>query len=57
MVPIHEGLEYKDFDGNPGGVTSVSVCLDSGKRATDLCARDQRGFKSGYRIIYSRYRT
>ena len=43
MAPIHEGLEYKDFDGNPGGVTSVSVCLDSGKRATDLCARDQRG--------------
>ncbi|ASW42523.1 transglycosylase domain-containing protein [Clostridium isatidis] len=43
MAPIHEGLEYKEFDGNPGGVTSVSVCLDSGKRATDLCARDQRG--------------
>ncbi|MGG7143404.1 transglycosylase domain-containing protein [Clostridium nigeriense] len=43
MAPIHENLEYKEFDGNPGGVTTVSICKDSGKIATDLCAHDQRG--------------
>lgn len=43
MAPIHENLEYKEFDGNPGGVTSVTICKDSGKLATDLCSRDQRG--------------
>ena len=43
MAPIHANLEYKEFDGNPGGVTNVSICKDSGKRATDLCSRDQRG--------------
>ncbi|MGG7058479.1 transglycosylase domain-containing protein [Clostridium nigeriense] len=43
MAPIHENLEYKEFDGNPGGVTTVSICKDSGKIATDLCAQDQRG--------------
>ena len=43
MAPIHENLEYKEFDGNPGGVTTVSICKDSGKIATDLCANDQRG--------------
>lgn len=43
MAPIHENLEYKEFDGNPGGVTTVAICKDSGKRATDLCTHDQRG--------------
>ncbi len=43
MAPVHQGLEYKEFDENPGGVTSVAVCRDSGKRPTDLCARDPRG--------------
>ena len=43
MAPIHANLEYKEFDGNPGGITTVSICMDSGKRATDLCARDPRG--------------
>ena len=43
MAPIHENLEYKEFDENPGGITTVSICKDSGKRATDLCAHDQRG--------------
>ncbi|WP_291650415.1 PBP1A family penicillin-binding protein [Clostridium sp.] len=43
MAPIHENLEYKEFDGNPGGVTSVAICRDSGKRPTDLCNRDPRG--------------
>jgi len=43
MAPIHANLEYKEFDGNPGGVTTVAICKDSGKRATDLCTHDQRG--------------
>ena len=43
MEPIHANLEYKEFDGNPGGVTTAVICKDSGKRATDLCSHDQRG--------------
>lgn len=43
MAPIHADLEYKEFDGNPGGVTTASICKDSGKIATNLCSRDQRG--------------
>ena len=43
MAPIHENLEYKEFDGNPGGITTVAICKDSGKRATDTCTHDQRG--------------
>ncbi len=43
MQPIHANLEYREFDGNPGGVTTAVICKDSGKRATDLCSHDQRG--------------
>ncbi|WP_300384030.1 transglycosylase domain-containing protein [Clostridium sp.] len=43
MKPIHESLEYKEFDGNPGGVTSAQICIDSGKRPSELCSQDQRG--------------
>lgn len=43
MEPIHANLEYKEFDGNPGGVTSVQVCIDSGKLPSELCYHDQRG--------------
>lgn len=43
MAPIHENLEYKEFDGNPGGVTSVQVCIDSGKLPSALCSQDERG--------------
>lgn len=43
MAPIHANLEYKEFDGNPGGVTTVSICKDSGKLATEHCSHDQRG--------------
>ena len=43
MSPIHEGLEYKNFDGNPGGVVSVAVCRDSGLLPGEHCAHDQRG--------------
>lgn len=57
MAPIHENLEYKEFDGNPGGVTTVAICKDSGKRATDLCTHDQKRFKSLYRNVYIRNRT
>lgn len=43
MAPIHANLEYKEFDANPGGITTVSICKDSGKIATDTCTHDQRG--------------
>lgn len=43
MSPIHADLEYKNFDGNPGGVVSVAVCQDSGHLAGENCAHDQRG--------------
>lgn len=46
MAPIHANLEYKEFDGNPGGITTATICMDSGKKATDLCTRDPRGSRA-----------
>lgn len=42
MSQVHEGLENKDFT-KPGGLVSVSYCLDSGLKATDACRNDLRG--------------
>ena len=42
MSRIHEGLADKDFF-SCSGLTSVSVCADSGLLATDSCAEDCRG--------------
>ena len=42
MSRIHEGLADKDFF-SCSGLTSVSVCADSGMLATDSCAEDCRG--------------
>ena len=42
MKPLHEGLERKSLYST-SGMISVSVCLDSGKRATDACSKDARG--------------
>lgn len=42
MSRIHEGLPDKDFF-SCSGLTSVSVCADSGMLATDSCAEDCRG--------------
>lgn len=35
-------LPVKNFS-RPGGIVNASICIDSGKRATDLCSKDQRG--------------
>ena len=44
MEKIHEGLEDKSFPGRPeSGITTVSVCMDCGLLAGDLCSSDYRG--------------
>lgn len=49
MSQVHTGLEDKDFP-KPDGLTEVSICADSGLRATDRCSMDPRGGRvtSGY---------
>jgi penicillin-binding protein, 1A family len=42
MKEIHANLPSKDFD-KPSGLVTASVCADSGKLPTDLCAKDPRG--------------
>ena len=41
MEPLHKGLKNKSLY-NSGNMTTVSVCLDSGKLATDACQADIR---------------
>lgn len=43
MSKVHANLPNKSFDTPTSGLTKVSVCLDCGKLATDLCANDVRG--------------
>lgn len=44
MEPLHMELPDKDFDNKPAsGLTRITVCLDSGKLATDACRADPRG--------------
>ena len=42
MKPIHSGLSREKLHST-SGMVSVSVCLDSGKRATSACGKDARG--------------
>ena len=42
MQPVHEGLENRSFT-NPGGLVSVSYCLDCGGEPTAACQNDPRG--------------
>lgn len=42
MKPLHSGLSNKKLY-DTSGMVSVSVCLDSGKRATAACSKDARG--------------
>ena len=53
MQPLHEGLEHKDlyFSSEMSGVT---MCLDSGKIATEACGLDVREQKrTSYAMCYS----
>jgi penicillin-binding protein 1A len=42
MIPLHEGLEKKDYQ-DPGGRRPLTYCLDSGLPASEWCALDPRG--------------
>ncbi|OUN25168.1 transglycosylase domain-containing protein [Pseudoflavonifractor sp. An85] len=42
MSRVHENLPQKSFS-QPSGVTTVSICKDCGKLATDNCTMDIRG--------------
>ena len=44
MQPVHAGLGNEALY-NAGAMQSVSVCLDSGMRATDACHSDARGME------------
>lgn len=43
MQKIHADLPNKSFDKPSSGLTTVSVCMDSGLLATDACKCDLRG--------------
>ena len=48
MEPIHAELPNKGFDNKPStGLTSITVCLDSGMLPTDACRADPRGNRVG----------
>jgi penicillin-binding protein 1A len=42
MKEAHVGLSGKNIE-RPSGIRNVSICRESGKIPTDLCAKDQRG--------------
>lgn len=42
MAQVHQGLKYKEIE-QPSGIVNATICIDSGKLATDLCNQDQRG--------------
>lgn len=42
MTSIHKDKPYKNFE-MPGGLVTVDICTESGKRPSELCALDQRG--------------
>lgn len=51
MEPLHDGLKnVKLYDR--GNMVSVSVCLDSGKIATDACESDIRGSRVASTLVY-----
>ncbi len=52
MEPLHKGLKnVRLYDS--GKMTSVTVCLDSGKLATDACKSDIRGDRTQTVSVYS----
>ena len=52
MQPLHKGLKnVRLYDS--GKMSSVTVCLDSGKLATDACKSDVRGNRTQTVAVYS----
>lgn len=47
MEQIHADLPSKDFK-RPSGIVGATICTESGKLATDLCAHDPRGNTTRY---------
>lgn len=43
MSVAHQGLPKKNFSRPEGIVGPISICIDSGMLASELCAKDQRG--------------
>lgn len=46
MTKIHQNMNVESrpfFDTVPPNIVKRNICIDSGKIATDLCAKDQRG--------------
>jgi len=52
MEPLHKGLKNVKLYSS-GKMTSVTVCLDSGKLATDACKSDIRGDRTQTVSVYS----
>ena len=51
MEPLHQGLPRKALYST-SKMSSVTVCLDSGKRATDACKSDIRGDRTETVLCY-----
>lgn len=51
MEPLHKGLKNVRLY-NAGKMSSVTVCLDSGKLATDACKSDVRGNRTQTVAVY-----
>ena len=43
MSKVHANLPNKNFDAVNSGLATVSVCMDCGKLASELCSLDVRG--------------
>ena len=43
MKKVHENLPEKEFAAAPSGLVKRTICIYSGKIATDLCSQDPRG--------------
>ncbi len=44
MTKVHEGMEAKPFfESTPPNIVKRTICIDSGKLATELCKSDPRG--------------
>jgi penicillin-binding protein 1A len=46
MQPLHDDLPNKDFDKPSEGLTTVTVCADSGLLCSEACAADCRGSRA-----------
>ena len=51
MQPIHKDLEYKSLY-TTSNMVGITVCLDSGLRATEACSHDVRGDRTQTVLIY-----